>query len=130
MDDLDPIPLADDERNWAGAIPRGPARQRAAGATSTASAQPAAGTRRPFMALVFLLLLSTAHGLAIWHGMGGRNGLTSQWPLWRDDHALYYHSATGHEGVLAAVGHDRRIRSLLHGGISQERDLPGVIDPS
>ncbi len=40
-----------------------------------------------------MVLLASAHGLAIWTGMGGRAGLTNGWPLWRDDHPLYYHSA-------------------------------------
>ena len=39
------------------------------------------------------VLLCTAHGAAIWFGLGGLAGLTNGWPLWRDDHPLYYHSA-------------------------------------
>ena len=45
-----------------------------------------------------------AHGLAIWRGMGGRDGLTSGWPLWRDDHPLYYHSALVTRSFLRQSG--------------------------
>ena len=37
--------------------------------------------------------MCTLHGVAIWWGLGGQTGLTNGWPLWRDDHPLYYHSA-------------------------------------
>jgi len=33
------------------------------------------------------------HGWAIWWGLGGWAGLTNGWPMCRDDHPLYYHSA-------------------------------------
>ncbi len=33
------------------------------------------------------------HGAGIWFAMGGLAGMNSGWPLWRFDHALYYHSA-------------------------------------
>jgi hypothetical protein len=40
-----------------------------------------------------MAFFASAHGLAIWLGMGGYAGLTNGWPLWRDDHPLYFHSA-------------------------------------
>ena len=49
--------------------------------------------RWPLLAFGALTVLGIAHGLAIWRGMGGLEGLTNGWPLWRDDHPLYYHSA-------------------------------------
>jgi hypothetical protein len=42
---------------------------------------------------VMLVALAIAHGLAIWTGMGGYAGMRNGWPLWRDDHPLYFHSA-------------------------------------
>jgi hypothetical protein len=46
-----------------------------------------------FVAPVLIIALCLLHGLAIWIGLGGRAGLTNGWPLWRDDHPLYFHSA-------------------------------------
>src|SRR5262245_18438751 len=43
-----------------------------------------------FAPTVALCLL---HGWAIWTAMEGWQGLTNGWPLWRDDHPLYFHSA-------------------------------------
>jgi hypothetical protein len=56
------------------------------------------------MALVFLFLTASVHGLAIWLGLGGRDGLRGQWPLWRDDHSLYYHSALVTRAFLRQSG--------------------------
>jgi hypothetical protein len=39
------------------------------------------------------VLLCVLHGWAIWTSLGGREGLTNGWPIARDDHPLYYHSA-------------------------------------
>src|SRR4029077_2807930 len=39
-----------------------------------------------------VVALCLVHGLGIWTGLGGRAGLTNGWPLWRDDHPLYFHS--------------------------------------
>src|SRR5262249_49677220 len=47
--------------------------------------------------------LCLAHGLAIWIGLGGRAGLTNGWPLWRDDHPLYFHSPLGTRSFLKAM---------------------------
>ena len=40
-----------------------------------------------------IVVLCLLHSLAIWTSLGGRAGLTNGWPLWRDDHPLYFHSA-------------------------------------
>jgi hypothetical protein len=40
-----------------------------------------------------IVVLCLMHSLAIWSSLGGRAGLTNGWPLWRDDHPLYFHSA-------------------------------------
>ena len=40
-----------------------------------------------------IVTLCLLHSLAIWTGLGGMTGLTNGWPLWRDDHPLYFHSA-------------------------------------
>ena len=45
------------------------------------------------LAPVMLAAMATAHVIAIWIGMGGYAGLSNGWPLWRDDHPLYFHSA-------------------------------------
>ena len=50
------------------------------------------GARGTVFALL-TVLLCTAHSLAIWQSLEGAKGLTNGWPLWRDDHPLYYHSA-------------------------------------
>jgi len=91
MVDLDPIPFADEEtgtevgRTVAASVGR-PARTRT---PMRSSGRP----RWPLLAILLLTVLGIAHGLAIWRGMGGLEGLTNGWPLWRDDHPLYYHSA-------------------------------------
>jgi hypothetical protein len=46
-----------------------------------------------WLAPALIVILSSAHGAAIWFGLGGLAGLTNGWPLWRHDHPLYYHSA-------------------------------------
>jgi hypothetical protein len=48
--------------------------------------------------------LGVLHGAAIWVGMGGRAGLTGDWPIWRDDHPLYYHSALATRHFLRQTG--------------------------
>ena len=50
------------------------------------------------------LFLCFLHGLAIWMALGGRSGLTSGWPIFRDDHPLYYHSALVTRHFLEASG--------------------------
>jgi hypothetical protein len=48
--------------------------------------------------------LCLLHALAIWIGMGGREGLTNPWPIARDDHPLYFHSALVTRAFLKASG--------------------------
>jgi hypothetical protein len=45
------------------------------------------------VAFLSIVVLCTLHGWVIWAGLGGHDGLASGWPIWRDDHPLYYHSA-------------------------------------
>ena len=56
---------------------------------------------RRSMAPAIVVLLGSSHGLAIWLGMGGYAGLTNGWPLYRDDHPLYFHSALVTRSFLA-----------------------------
>ncbi len=67
--------------------------------------------RRPIAQLLEKILpaavltaLAMAHSLAIWVGMGRDAGLVNGWPLWRDDHPLYYHSALITRSFLAETG--------------------------
>jgi hypothetical protein len=39
------------------------------------------------------LAVAIVYGLAMWIGIGGYAGLNNGWPIWRDDHPLYLHSA-------------------------------------
>lgn len=48
--------------------------------------------------------LAGSHGWAIWLAMGGRAGLEGPWPIWRDDHPLYFHSALVTRDFLARGG--------------------------
>lgn len=66
----------------------------AIGSAATNGALRAAWARLvPYVAPIFLAAIAGAHSLAIWIGMGGYAGLANGWPLWRDDHPLYFHSA-------------------------------------
>jgi hypothetical protein len=101
MVDLEPIPLADDDRTST----RAPLQRSTPGGQSIPSANLTPRRRqRQLLAWGFLLLLAVAHGLAIWRGMGGLEGLTGDWPLWRDDHSLYYHSALVTQAFLKQSG--------------------------
>lgn len=48
--------------------------------------------------------LCLLHGLGIWVGLGGREGLLSPWPLARHDHPLYFHSALVTRAFLRQSG--------------------------
>ena len=80
------------------AAARSPDRQRSRSVIEE-TGSPGPGTQqkparwRSWIAPALIVVVSVAHGAAIWFGMGGREGLTNGWPLWRDDHPLYYHSA-------------------------------------
>ncbi len=81
-----------------------------------------------WLARALIVVLCSLHGLAIWWGLGGRAGLTNGWPLWRDDHPLYYHTALVTRSFLKIFVDDRRLRPQLHGGLCQERRFPVVVD--
>lgn len=51
-----------------------------------------------------VMLMALAHGWAIWMGIGGRSGLSNGWPIWRDDHPLYFHSALITRRFLSLTG--------------------------
>ena len=88
--DLDTIPLAepDDPDLISGPPSRADFRDGRDGAPPLCLPDPA-----KWIARALIVVLCSLHGLAIWWGLGGRAGLTNGWPLWRDDHPLYYHSA-------------------------------------
>jgi len=57
-----------------------------------------------FAFAAFTVLIASLHGWAIWVALEGRAGLESGWPLWRDDHPLYFHSALVTRHFLAQNG--------------------------
>ena len=89
MVDLDPIPLAEtDDENTS---PDPSIAQTFGTVARQTPVAPLPST--PWIARGLIVILCSLHGLAIWWGLGGRAGLNSGWPPWRDDHPLYYHSA-------------------------------------
>ncbi len=76
-----------------------------AGPTIAATADPERGRfsrlAGRWLAPTVGFLLAFTHGLAIWIGLGGYAGLTNGWPLWKDDHPLYFHSALVTRSFLA-----------------------------
>ena len=101
MVDLDPIPLADGDDD--GAVRRcavGDRRRERAVPERVSPGRPP----WPLLARCVAFALAILHGLAIWWGLGGREGLTNGWPLWRDDHPLYYHSALVTRAFLGQSG--------------------------
>src|SRR5947209_8316781 len=50
------------------------------------------------------VVLCALHGWAIWASVGGYEGLTNGWPIARDDHPLYYHSALVTRTFLRETG--------------------------
>ena len=72
--------------------PNGVSREHA-GTLANVPGQAAASRLLAFIAPALIVILSSAHGIAIWFGLGGLAGLTNGWTLWRFDHPLYYHSA-------------------------------------
>lgn len=65
---------------------------------------PLAGGIKPWAARLAVVALALLHGGAICLGLGGREGLLSEWPIWRDDHPLYFHSAMVTRRFLAQTG--------------------------
>ena len=87
--ELDTIPLADVDPDNTGQERR--PQQRGDAGSARPGKRPSRLTKGIAPALI--VILSTAHGAAIWFGLGGMSGLTNGWPIWRFDHPLYYHSA-------------------------------------
>jgi hypothetical protein len=87
---LDTIPLADQDDET-----QPPTRRNtpASGRTRQRSARAVPAYLGKSVATTLIVLLCSLHSLAIWWAMGGRAGLTNGWPIWHDDHPLYYHSA-------------------------------------
>ncbi len=56
------------------------------------------------LAPVTIVAAAVLHAAAIWIGLGGQAGLTNGWPLSRDDHPLYYHSALVTRDFLRSTG--------------------------
>jgi hypothetical protein len=101
---LDPIPPADDEDgpNEEGEYsldvpPITPP-------VGTPSARPRSSRIELGVALFVMIAVGLLHVLAIWHALGGLDGLTNGWPLARDDHPLYYHSALVTRAFLKQTG--------------------------
>ena len=94
--DLDAIPLA--EPDGAGPIPAPSVEQIRPRPRPLPPVSPSRSGKWAARALT--VVLCSLHGLAIWLGMGGRSGLTNGWPIWRDDHPLYYHSALATRSFL------------------------------
>src|SRR6266852_5945110 len=75
---------------------------------STTREMPVGASRWDFVQSMLLwdlvIVLCGLHGWAIWTSMGGREGLTNGWPIARDDHPLYYHSALVTRTFLKETG--------------------------
>jgi hypothetical protein len=87
--DLEPIPLADFDSS-------DPAREdRSDDSVAGPSDHPAHARSRSrvWFEIVLIVVFCSLHALGIWWALGGRAGLTNGWPLWRNDHPLYFHSS-------------------------------------
>ncbi|APW59134.1 ArnT family glycosyltransferase [Paludisphaera borealis] len=103
MIDPDPIPFADVPPPGATA----PERPTPASAPIVVKRDEAERKSRRIgrgFAILLTIAACTLHGIAVWKGMGGAEGLSNAWPLWRDDHPLYYHSALVTRSFLAQSG--------------------------
>jgi hypothetical protein len=88
--DLETIPLAEpDDRNH----PPPPRVEQAPGRARRAPSRTAPSFVGKSIASGLVVVLCSLHGIAIWSGLTGWEGLTNGWPMWRDDHPLYYYSA-------------------------------------
>ncbi|WP_165235470.1 hypothetical protein [Aquisphaera insulae] len=110
MADLDTIPFADDEagRDKARqavdvAIDRGRDRDRGRSPRlREEGGRPSSSS--PAFWIMLTSLVSTLHVAAIWLGLGGLDGLNNGWPIWRDDHPIYFHTAMVNRPMLSATG--------------------------
>jgi hypothetical protein len=57
-----------------------------------------------WLAIACTVILCALHTAAMWRGVGGIAGLNNGWPIWRDDHPLYYHSALVTRAFLKTSG--------------------------
>ena len=75
--DLSPIPLADSEfeANHSHERLSEPLRE------PVNHSEPAPSRFRKWIAIALVVLLCSLHGLGIWWALGGRAGLTNDWPL-------------------------------------------------
>jgi hypothetical protein len=96
--DFEPIPFADADPD--SESPAATADAERANAARDIHAQPGAWGNATWIAASGILC--ALHAWAIWWGLGGWAGLTNGWPLWRDDHPLYYHSALVTRSFLKA----------------------------
>jgi hypothetical protein len=88
--DLDTIPLA--EPNDENPTPAGRVEQ-ITGRSRRGSSRVSPSRSGKWVAIALIVFLGWLHGFGIWSGLDGWAGLTNGYPLWRDDHPLYYHSA-------------------------------------
>ncbi len=101
MTDADPIPFADEPPSGVKASAASPP-PRQATVPIEADGKPTRNGRA--LAIVLTVSACVLHGVAVWLGMGGADGLRNGWPLWRDDHPLYYHSALVTRSFLRQSG--------------------------
>ncbi|QEH38025.1 hypothetical protein OJF2_66210 [Aquisphaera giovannonii] len=102
MADLDTIPFADDgptDEEARRAVDAAMARARARGPRLRGAPRTAAS---PALWMAATSIVSTLHVAAIWLGIGGMEGLTNGWPIWRDDHPIYFHTAMVNRPILSA----------------------------
>jgi len=92
VSDFDPIPLADEAPTPA---TENPAASDSAPAVPTPAdlAGRSPGHLQSWLYRITCPLLPVIHGLLIVAALGGLKGIASEYPPWRDDHPLYYHSA-------------------------------------
>lgn len=103
MSRFEPIPLENDGADDAGYPLAAPPFRTG---SPTFTSPPSAGWSRILRAasLLVIVVVGILHLAAIWQALGGRSGLTNGWPLWRDDHPLYYHSALATRSFLKQTG--------------------------
>ena len=99
MVDLEPIPLADDHPT---STP--PRQSSVAGTCPAAPSQCEPKVTTGFLAIVCLLGLAWRIAWPCGGVWAVSEGLTNGWPLWRDDHPLYYHSALVTRSFLSQSG--------------------------
>ena len=97
------VPGADHSRA-SGAQPAQPRHRRVWPGLPMVTAPPHTRWRATATALCVVVALGLLHDWAIWIGIGKLKGLANPWPLWHDDHPLYFHSALATRSFLRATG--------------------------